>query len=327
MLVLRSFPRIHVCLLDLAGATGRKNGGAGFTLDGFSTIIKVEKAPSTTVTVVGNDEELSEEIKGVIERLQESIDKNLTFLLEIIPPPALHVGLGSKTAVLLGVLEGLRQTFGLQLSPSRLQALSGRGGTSGVGINTFFSGGFVVDGGHPQDGSQNFLPSSARGRGFPIPPLILRADIPSHWRFHLFVPPKGLKWFGRDEIEFFEANTPLPASEVFESIALVYHSIVPAVMQGDLKLLNAGIRGISNIAFKRREIHAQSREVKDLIEALSAYPDTAVGMSSMGPLIYAITNSLDGDFETHAKHLMEHTDCGYLGTFAGRNGGFEVEHD
>jgi beta-ribofuranosylaminobenzene 5'-phosphate synthase len=327
MLVLRSFPRIHVCLLDLAGATGRKNGGAGFTLDGLSTIIKVGKVPLTTVTVVGNDEELSEAIKGLLERLRQSVDEKLTFSLEIIPPPALHVGLGSKTAVLLGILEGLTQTFGLQLSPSRLQALSGRGGTSGIGINTFFSGGFVVDGGHPQDGSRDFLPSSARGNGFPIPPVMMRADIPSHWRFHLFVPPKGLKWFGRDETAFFKANTPLPASEVFESIALVYHSIVPAVMQGDLKLLNAGIRGVSNVAFKRREIHAQSREVKDLIATLSAYPGSAVGMSSMGPLIYAITSSVDCDFEAHVKHLMEHADCGYLGTFAGRNRGFEVEHD
>lgn len=91
--------------------------------------------------------------------------------------------------------------------------------------------------------------------------------------------------------------------------------------------MDTGIRGISNVAFKRREIHTQSREVKDLIAALSSYPGSAVGMSSMGPLIYAITNSADSDFEAHVKHLIEHADCGYLGTFAGRNCGFEVEHD
>jgi beta-ribofuranosylaminobenzene 5'-phosphate synthase len=325
MLILRSFPRIHVCLLDLSGATGRKNGGAGFTLDGLPTVIKVKESFATTVSIVGNDTELSEATGRLLERFGKRLARQLTFSLEIIPP-TLHVGLGSKTAVLLAILEGLNQTFGLKLEPSELQSISGRGGTSGVGINTFFSGGFVVDGGHPQDDLGVFRPSSAHAHGICVPPVMIRINIPSHWRFHLFVPPKGLKRFAEDELAFFKANTPLPAAEVFESIAIVYHNVVPAVMQGDIKLLKAAISAVSSVGFKLREIESQGTAVRSLIKALEVYPDSAVGMSSMGPLVYAITNLGDNAFDAYLKDVIERFDCGYLGSFAGRNRGFEVEH-
>lgn len=324
-MLVHSFPRIHVCLLDLAGVTGRKNGGAGFTLDGLPAQIKINKAHSTALTIIGKDNELAESINGVLARV-EGTHKHIGYSIEITPPSALHLGLGSKTAILLGVLAGISQTFGLHLSASELQVLSGRGGTSGVGINAFFSGGFVVDGGHPQDGARDFLPSSAQRQDFSIPPVLIRLEIPLDWRFHLFIPQAGKRLFGSDEVAFFKANTPIPANEAFESIALVYHSLVPAVMQADLQLLKKAITGISNIGFKLREIRGQSKEVRELIESLAAYPACAVGMSSLGPLVYAIASSSDSRFDAYVQGVMTQTNSTYLGTFRGRNQGFEVEH-
>ena len=49
-------------------------------------------------------------------------------------------------------------------------------------------------------------------------------------------------------------------------------------------------------------------------------------MSSMGPLVYAIANFGDEEFDKHVKRVMEQGDFGYLGSFIGRNRGFEVEH-
>ena len=93
---------------------------------------------------------------------------------------------------------------------------------------------------------------------------------------------------GVDEAAFFRANTPVPIDDVFESIAIAYHSLAPAVMNADLPLLRVGISRISQLGFKKCEINGQSEDVRTLMAALFGYDKCAVGMSSMGPLVYVI---------------------------------------
>ena len=70
-----------------------------------------------------------------------------------------HVGMGSGTAIRLGVLEGLFCINQRTMSRKELIQESNRGGTSGIGINTYFSGGLVLDLG-VQNNDDVFLPSS-----------------------------------------------------------------------------------------------------------------------------------------------------------------------
>jgi beta-ribofuranosylaminobenzene 5'-phosphate synthase len=72
--------------------------------------------------------------------------------------------MGSKTALLLSMIEALSLLAGCDLSPSKLVELSGRGGTSGVGVSSYFSGGMIFDLGRPND-NLPFVPSSADATG------------------------------------------------------------------------------------------------------------------------------------------------------------------
>ena len=96
-----------------------------------------------------------------------------------------HVGFGSKTALLMAIGIGCNEAAGSPLTEEELVVLSGRGGTSGVGVNTTFVGGFVVDGGRSKKKGTQFRPSSVEApRG--CPPVLVRLRIPSEWRVHLF---------------------------------------------------------------------------------------------------------------------------------------------
>src|ERR1035441_9185942 len=147
-----------------------------------------------------------------------------------------------------------------KLTQHQLQVLSGRGGTSGIGVNAFFKGGFLVDGEHISQRDDPFLPSRLR-LGFEPPPTINRTRIPENWSFRLLLAP-GRRLHGRGELEFFAQNTPIPAAEVFKTIALVYHGLIPAVASGDLHLLRETLQSIHKVGFKRRELTAQSVTVQ-----------------------------------------------------------------
>ena len=322
MVCVRAYPRIHIALLDLGNATYRKYGGAGFYIS--TPRLEVQARPSDETSVRGLDKldrQGQRDLLAALTRLGR-VHGYLgaeVVLRRILPQ---HVGLGSKTALTLAVLKAASLVSGLKLSRSALQRLSGRGGTSGIGINTFFSGGFVVDGGHQGGESEGFLPSSA-SKAREIPPVIVRSRIPSEWRFHLILP-RGRRYAGHSEVSFFSETTPIPKSEVLRSIALVYHGVAVALILKDLALLRRSLRSLHRVGFKRRELENQTIAVQALLSAFMGLPDVAVGLSGVGPLLYVI--SLSGDEAIHHAIRMrcEHSGARILGVCSGRNSGHEV---
>ena len=100
--------------------------------------------------------------------------------------------------------------------------------------------------------------------------------------------PHGLQIFGDDEVAFFRRVTPIPEIEVYEQIALAYHVLIPAIIEDDLDEFGAGLDRLSAIGLKGREISNQPETVRRAISALRKYAP-CVGMSSMGPLVFAIS--------------------------------------
>jgi beta-ribofuranosylaminobenzene 5'-phosphate synthase len=237
-------------------------------------------------------------------------------------PPS-HSGLGSKTALLLAVVTGLHLINSRDTKREDLQRISGRGGTSGIGINTFFDGGFLADGGHANvNVAHEFLPSSASDGHVP-PPVIARHPIPAEWQFTLLIPP-GRYYAGSEEIQFFELNAPIAREDAFATIALLYHGVAAAVVTRDLSLLARSLADLHNVGFKRKEVEGQPSVVRNLLQALHAH-SLAAGMSSMGPLVYVVTRTCAERDLTLS--LAEEHDSPTLGTFSGRNAGFEVVDD
>ncbi len=281
----RAFPRIHVTLIDLAGVTHRRYGGIGFALDAYPVEVECALSANNVVTtecqVAARDEM---DVKNLLDRLTSVLEARFTACVRAVPPQ--HVGFGSKTALLLAVATACNALCGCPLAPNDLKKASGRGGTSGVGVNVFFLGGVVVDLGHPQTKHPAFAPSSAGSASYG-PPVAARVPFPPQWTVHLFLPG-GRRYAGGDEIAFFQENTPIPGDEARQVLAAVYHGILPAFLTQDFTLLKRALLDVHATGFKRRELEGQAEDVRQLLQILNQQDDVAAGMSSMGPLVYAI---------------------------------------
>ena|SRR5579863_2812361 len=316
-----SYPRLHVCLFDLGNATPRRNGGAGFTLAGLPTVIEADQSERMEVSYSATiDRSARMAMSNAIQRLSK-LRPTVVVRLRVVEISRQHIGLGSKTALVLAALKAIDLACNLGLAQHDLQMLSGRGGTSGIGINTFFAGGFVIDGGHSSRAHGGLLPSRFRRR-FDIPPVIHSNIIPDNWRFHLLLPA-GNYMHGAQEYEFFKNNTPIPAQETFRTIALAYHGLAPAVATNDLRLLRDILTSLHRIGFKRRELKGQTASVNIAVSRLRQRNDCAVGLSSMGPLVYAVTEADNHHFTRFVESLCRDGAVEMLGSFAGRNLGYE----
>lgn len=313
-------PRIHMGLLDLAGATARSYGGCGFSVSGLA--VEVSVSPGEDLRFEAGCE-LSSSAMSAVSALLARVREHspaVTGCVEVLRSTPEHVGLGSKTALLLSVLKALQLVNEELLSDTDLVSLSGRGGASGVGVNTFFVGGFVVDAGHPQRGD-GFLPSSAlQPAGRPL--MVLRADFPLSWRVHLFMPSDGRIISGAEEVDFFRRNTPLPRLDVLESVACLYHAVVPAILLRDLTMLGFGLGRMCELGFKSREIAFQPSS-SDLIKGIRSRFRLPVGMSSLGPLVYAVSDA-ESRMAEQLRRMASEYGAGYIGEFSAANHGYET---
>jgi len=168
-----------------------------------------------------------------------------------------------------------------------IQRLSGRGRTSGIGIHGFFSGGWIVDVG--QQAGSPLLPSAAN-RKREVAVALTRIESPD-WPVGLF-HPYGASLSGIGEIDFFRASTPIGEHEVLRALACLYHGMLPALLTRDIDSFGDALRSFQSLGFKRKEIDQQAANIKRLIGDLR---DVApgVGMSSMGPLIFAFGGAPD----------------------------------
>jgi beta-ribofuranosylaminobenzene 5'-phosphate synthase len=166
-----------------------------------------------------------------------------------------------------------------------------------------------------------YAPSSCQ-QNFDIPPVNARADIPSDWRFVLCCAA-GIRYSGASERAFFARHCPIPKAEVYQTLACVYHELLPAVVEAKIHRLKAALEHVHDIGFKRRELSCQSGNVRSLFRSLKRFPNCAVGMSSMGPLVFAIIRSNDVDALRAVRLEARKAKARVLGVFSGRNESFE----
>jgi beta-ribofuranosylaminobenzene 5'-phosphate synthase len=321
MIVVRAFPRLHIGLVDLGNATPRRYGGAGFMLDWCPVEVMAEPARQMTLDLGLLDQRGRRDVVDAIERLQRRVAL-APMRVTVSKTPIAHIGLGTKTATLLALLTAAEQLAKARLTVHEVQALSSRGGASGVGIHGFFLGGFLVDAGRADCGSREHRPSGASHPGS-VPALVTRIDIPEDWRFVL-IRPRGIRYSGARETRFFHDNTPVPRKEVTETIACLYHGVVPAVLENDIIALKTSVCRMHRYGFKRRELDGQSTEVRRLFHALSKLHDCAVGMSSMGPLLYAVVSGTSPSVDEVCSVAVQEG-AAVLGICAGQNRCHEIK--
>ncbi|WP_152049908.1 beta-ribofuranosylaminobenzene 5'-phosphate synthase family protein [Tautonia marina] len=321
MIKIRSFPRLHFGLLDVSGSGHRAYGGSGVMLDALPTEVSVGYEPVGEVHAP-IDQTGRHDVASALERMRAAYGLAQGFhSIHRLPPQ--HIGLGTKTSLIMAVLKAWEKISGIDIPDRQLQLLSGRGGASGVGIHGFFHGGFVVDAGHPSNSVTSYMPSAGH-RPRDVPLVTIKSKVEERWRFTLILAD-GRKYYDGVEVDFFKHNTPIPASEAREAIEITHHGIVPSVISGDIELMKTALRRMHGCGFKRRELLGQTDQVRHLLSDLDELRGCAVGMSSMGPLVYVIDASGSQTIRPQILDCVARHGAKVLAYCPARNSGYEIE--
>ncbi|MDZ5698697.1 beta-ribofuranosylaminobenzene 5'-phosphate synthase family protein [Chelativorans sp. M5D2P16] len=315
--------RIHIALADMGFASPRAFGGVGFMLDKIAADVELRCAPVVSLEGATDlDKPCQFELTALLETLAEAGKRPVR---AIIHSHAIqHIGLGTKTALKLAVISAYHHLVELPGGRAEQQSLSGRGGASGIGIHGFFEGGVLWDAGRPAEEIDHLLPSGARP-ATSTPVLMLRLTFPTSWRVGLCLPKAELS-HGLEEQRFFEENAPIAPGDALETMALLYHGILPAFRLENLKLLASSLASISCKGFKRLEIERCGENVVELLGDLRA-KGYAASMSSMGPLVYVIFAASDTRAAAELRALCVAHNAHWLGCHSGLNCGARASRD
>jgi len=317
--VIQTPSRIHLTLTDLSGSCGRVDGGVGLSLDQPNIVLEAE--PSRDLRVDGD-------IDGRARKAAEAVRQHFGLggaHLSLRGVYRMHVGLGGGTQLALAAGKAMCELYGFSASTRQIATIVNRGGTSGIGVAAFESGGFIIDGGHsfgPGKDKTDFRPSSASS-GIRPPPVIARHEFPANWKVLLAVPnlPKGA--FGQREVDIFKEYCPVPQSEVHELCYQILARMAPSLVEEDLDEFGAAVNRIQDLGFKRVEVMLQHPLVRSLMEEMRNAGAACAGLSSFGPAVYAVADTSGRDIEAAAKELMSEAGGDVLITCS-RNSGAKI---
>lgn len=286
--------RLSFTLIDLTGASGRKNGMASMVVEDPSFLCRVFPGAGATVEIDDAGLEYRDLIINYIEDLRRELGGGGAHVIVDRPIPA-HSGFGSKTNTLLSIGKGFAAVHGLDVTTDRVAEIAGRAGTSGGTVNLIDRGGFLVDGGHatPPGFSDNpnkyLIPSRYAGAGR-RPPILIAEPFPD-WPV-LMILPDGHHIHGAAELEFFQSTLPIPIEETRRTAHIVLMNLAPAVVEQDYGAFCNALNALTfESYFKGRQIDLQNDHLKHVVSQARDNGIDAIGMSSMGPVCFAFTRT------------------------------------
>lgn len=296
--------RLHFGLIDFNGALGRIDGGAGVAINRPRNVLSIRDADEFKVS--SSDPAL---IEGIAKKICGNLGKPLPEMeITVEEDIYKHAGFGSKTQVSLGLAYAICQHYGITYtSIEELARLVSRGGTSGIGVRAFDRGGFILDCGHsygPDKEKTSCLPSSASNAK--LAPLVMRCDVPEHWRFVLVTPLYDEGSHGKSEVDIFKSSFPIKAAQVDRICRIVLMQMIPGILEKDIETFGKAINGIQSIGFKNIEVKLKSPLVPNLLTLMDKVGSYGSGMSSFGPTVFGLTDS-----DRKAEEIQK-TVCEYL---------------
>src|ERR1051325_320055 len=315
------YSRIHVGLADMGFASLRSFGGIGFAIDNSPSVIDFNFSNDFAIEGAESlDQPGQRDLRDILDRLR-GIRGARPFRASILSHALQHHGFGSKTSLALSLIAGANELCRLGLPRDQMQTLSGRGGASGVGIHSFFEGGVICDGGHRMPLDRELSPSSARAAG-EVPPKLARLEFPSEWHVMLLLGTAPVL-SGEDELNFFRKNAPVERQEAFETIACLYHGVLSAFALKDDRSLATSLAYLHATGFKRRELERCDEPTRRCFRVLCEQ-QFAVGLSSVGPLLYVIIPKGDENAASRVRSEASAARVALLGTAAGWNSGYRI---
>ena len=326
MFRVKAFPRIHITLIGMNRDGYRLNGGIGFSVS--SPVLELYFAPDNSICISDNRKygfttEEQSRLKNHLEMVMQKEQFNVGLRCVIHEGRIQsHVGFGSNSMVYLSCVEALLIINNRNYSENDVINLSGRGGTSGIGINTYFKGGYVFDAGIMNFGDRPFAPSSVFiFKSNPKPLLLNNIKLPE-WDLGILIPPLIPKT-EEEEKAFFNDKCPIEKVDVEDILYEAVYGITSSLLENDFKTFCKSIDSLQQTKWKKmeRELYGDDLEaVESIIRNAGA---NCVGMSSLGPLLYFFGDDIDAIVEK-IKVAMPESDC-FMSSF--NNCGRVLEYD
>ncbi|HME54644.1 MAG TPA: beta-ribofuranosylaminobenzene 5'-phosphate synthase [Candidatus Lokiarchaeia archaeon] len=292
--------RIHATLIDMNGSLGRIDGSVGFTLANpgwkiiFETINDTQLKISLPRHFEGNYVEKL--VHDILQQYNMSAE-TASMKISVMETISRHIGLGSKTQLALALADGISRLLKLEGTPLSKEILASvvkRGGTSGIGVTSYFIGGFIIDGGHDYgEGKEkySFLPSSASNAA--PAPVLFRDELPDEWRIVIAIPHLVQGAHDAEEMNIFKECCPVPLNDVEKLSHIILMKLMPAVKRKNFDDICECIKFFQTIGFKKNEIDLRGQSFRDMITAWQDAGAPCVGMTSFGPALYTIARDMD----------------------------------
>jgi beta-ribofuranosylaminobenzene 5'-phosphate synthase len=288
--------RIHVSLLDMSDKGYRSNGGIGFFLDRLSTKVKVEVANNNDFI---DNREIptikSFPTKTFLVWLNNYLKENdiaQKFKITITGNVPSHFGFGLSTSVRMACVEGVYVLIDKNKNRKTLIKQSHRGGTSGIGVHGYFTGGLVLDLGKNQN--TKHIPSRLGESSQHLPLLLAQVPMPK-WKIGVLIPYKIPSKTSIQEKEFFDKTCPIDILSVYKT---TYDALFGVFASAKSKNFNQFCKAINNLQdteWKKAEWLLYPELVK-IKKRLCDFGVQAIGMSSLGPSLYFFSDNIDQIF-------------------------------
>lgn len=281
--------RVHMVLVDMNGELGRKNMSIGFKLREPCWRLRFAERSGPSVAWGSNLPSRAVELDAIFNNIQTHFSSRLAnYSVQVSGGIPSHCGLGSTTALYMGLAGLLNAASDNKFSQSELASFVGRGGVSGIGCLATRNSGLLVDTGTVD--SPDVFTCSRYSKASP-PKLMIRLRFPTDRILYLLPDKIGLS--GEKEKDFFAQHCPIPRNEIEQLTRLIFVKMLPAVVEGDMNSFVSAVDMLQNIGFKKREIDAYGGSISEVIDQIHKAGGAGVGMSSIGPGVYV----LGGDFE------------------------------
>ncbi|MGK0235711.1 MAG: beta-ribofuranosylaminobenzene 5'-phosphate synthase [Psychroserpens sp.] len=308
--------RLHITLIAMHKCSYRKNGGIGLSVNTNCQLI-AEEAEQNTISTNGycNDDDKLKSICDVIESItiKRSLDIRAKFVIS--GDLYFHSGLGVGTAITLACIEAVFLLNKQKYNELDIKKLSGRGGTSGIGINSYFSGGFLLDLGHETD---ELAHTPSRYIQNAVPPLNIKTVPFLFDDLYMLLPSDLPTTSGEDERNFFDENTPIKAEQAHETCYLSIFGVLASICENNLDKFSQSIKDIQKTGWKSIEIERAGSCVKNIMSRLSELDCHSIGMSSLGNGVYFLLNQSVG--VSKVQLLSDELNCKLLKLVPCNNG-------
>jgi len=293
-----SFPRIHITLIGMNKGGYRINGGVGFSVSAPKIDIYFEVSDNIEIIDERMQRFTEQEKERLHHVLMESIiefgfKKRIRCIIRssILP----HYGLGSNTAIYMSCIEALFILNGIDYTHNDIVASSKRGGTSGIGINTYFDGGFIFDVGI-KNNTQLLVPSSVATREEKTPLVMHRCKLPD-WQVGICIPKYIQNKSEQEEVEFFKRYCPIDKKSVDNILYEAVYGIASSIIENDYEIFCKSVNSIQFTQWKYLERALYGKDLIELEQKIRLYGAECVGMSSLGPILFFTSKNLNNIIE------------------------------